>query len=285
MTDDNDTSLASEYLLGVHLPIGKGIHTLQQQMNTLKASTCALFLKSQRTYHFKKISEVDVRKFVECVRKPGILLPHGSYLINLANPGDAGRKSLDVLIDDLERCNALGIKMYNVHPGSDVDKLGKKALALVSERLNRVLDAVPRVTILIENMAGQGSVVGSTFEELHDIIEGVSDKSRIGVCLDTCHMFGAGYDIRTHESFQAVMDTFDRVVGLGYLKAMHLNDSKKELGSRVDRHESIGKGMIGMDAFRFVMTSSMFRGIPLILETPDPEIYGREIEILKSFIE
>ncbi|KAL0265788.1 UNVERIFIED_CONTAM: hypothetical protein PYX00_011503 [Menopon gallinae] len=276
-------SCLHRHLVGAHLSISKGIHMVQEQMDLLKADTCALFLKSQRTYNFKKIKDEDVSRFRGRVRSPELLLPHASYLINLANPDVMSGKGLDVLVDDLERCNALGIKMYNIHPGSDVNKLGRGALGLVAEHLNRVLSMVPDVTILIENMAGQGNVLGSSFEELSTIVSGVGDQGRIGVCLDTCHLFGAGYDIRTEESFQAVMDSFDRAVGLQYLRALHLNDSKGSIGSKTDRHESIGKGAIGLDAFRFVMGNSMFAGMPLILETPDPSSYGRELELLRSF--
>lgn len=271
-----------KYLLGAHLSISKGIHTLQHKMNVLQIPTCALFLKSQRTFNFKKINGVDVKKFKEHVRRPDLLLPHSSYLVNLANPEIGQGKGLEVLQDDLERCNLLGIKLYNIHPGSDVKKLGRKALSLISHRLNEIFAAVPGVTVLVENMAGQGKVVGSTFGELKEIIEGVVDKSRIGVCLDTCHLFGAGYDVRTAESFGSVMREFDRTVGLEYLRAMHLNDSKAALGSRKDRHESIGKGQIGLGAFRFVMTSKMFENMPLVLETPDPALYGEEIRLLES---
>lgn len=272
-----------KHLVGAHLPISKGMHTVQEQMDVLRADTCALFLKSQRTYNFKKIKDEDVSKFRKHVRCPELILPHGSYLVNLANPEVMSGKGLAVLVDDLERCNLLGIKMYNIHPGSDVNKLGRGALELVSENLNRVLSMVPDVMILVENMAGQGSVLGSSFEELHAIIDGVKDKSRVGVCLDTCHLFGAGYDVRTEESFQAVVDRFDSVVGLEYLKALHLNDSKGGLGSKTDRHASIGRGAIGMDAFRFVMASKVFAGMPLILETPDPSLYGEELDLLRSF--
>lgn len=283
-TEETYTNLnMHRHLVGAHLSISKGIHTVQEQMDVLKADTCAMFLKSQRTYNFKKIKDEDVSKFREHVLCPELILPHSSYLINLANPEMMSGKGLDVFVDDLERCNLLGIKMYNIHPGSDVNKMGRGALELVSENLNRVLSMVPNVMILVENMAGQGSVLGSSFEELRAIIDGVKDKSRVGVCLDTCHLFGAGYDVRTEESFQTVMDRFDSVVGLRYLKAMHLNDSKGGIGSKTDRHASIGQGAIGIDAFKFVMASEMFVGMPLILETPDPSSYGKELDLLRSF--
>lgn len=269
-------------LIGVHLSIAKGIHTVQEQMEMLGCGTCALFLKSQRRYSSPSITSEAAGQFRKHVLHPEVLVPHAPYLINLGNP-DLEEKSMACLVDDLRRCNALGIRMYNMHPGSDVHKDRAQCLKRISRCLNAAIAQVPGVVILLENMAGQGNVVGSSFEELAAIIDGVDDKSRIGVCLDTCHMFGAGYDIRMQEGFAKVMRRFDEAVGLGYLKAMHLNDSKECLGSRKDRHESIGKGLIGEDAFRFVMTSEMFEDIPLILETPDQARYRDEIELLKSF--
>ena len=279
-----DNASVSEYLLGAHLPIGKGLHTIQLQMDVLRIPTCAVFLKSQRTYKFRKMEAADVSHFRECVRRPEVLLPHSSYLVNLADPDFLAKKSFGILVDDLERCNLLGIKMYNIHPGSDVHKLGVNASRVIAEHLNHIHKLVPEVTILVENMAGQGSVVGSRFEEIRTLIEHVSDKTRIGVCLDTCHLFGAGYDIRTKQSFRDVMGRFSCCVGQEYLKAAHLNDSKKPLGSRADRHESIGAGMIGLEAFEFIMTHDAFRGMPLILETPDPSLYASEIETLRSYV-
>jgi deoxyribonuclease-4 len=174
--------------------------------------------------------------------------------------------------------------LYNIHPGSDTKGIGKEALELVSVQLNRAMKDVPSVIILLENMAGQGSVCGRTFEELAYIIEHIEDKERIGVTLDTSHLFGAGYDIRTAENFEKIMREFDRIVGLKYLRAMHLNDSKCELDSRKDRHEQIGKGTIGIEAFRYIMNSSYFEDIPMILETPNPLEFGKEIALLRSLI-
>lgn len=270
-------------LIGAHLSISKGIHTIQQQMESLGAKTCAIFLKNQRRYSSVPMKKEAIEAFRKHVLCPELLVPHASYLINFGNP-DLQEKSMGCLVDDLERCNLLGIKLYNMHPGSDKQNDRAKCLKSISKGINDALDRVPNVVILLENMAGQGNVVGSTFEELKAIIDGVDDKGRIGVCLDTCHLFGAGFDIRTSEKFTNVMRRFDAIVGLGYLRAMHINDSKEPLGSKKDRHESIGKGLIGEDAFKFIMNSEMFDGIPLILETPNPEKYKDEVALLRSFI-
>lgn len=280
----SNASITGNYFLGAHISIGKGLYTVQEQMNMLKASTCGLFLKSQRTYNFKKIDDLSIKKFVSAVEMPEMLLPHSSYLINLANNNENLTKSMDLLVDDLQRCNSLGIKMYNIHPGSDTNRIGKRSLKLIAENLNKAFAKIPNVRVLIENMAGQGNCLGSKFEEIREIIDNIEDKDRIGVCLDTCHLFAAGYDIRTSVSFDNVIQKFDELIGLKYLKAMHLNDSKNELNSKKDRHECIGKGKIGLEAFKFIMTNPIFENMPLILETPNPAIYCEEISLLKSFI-
>ncbi|CAD26065.1 DNA LYASE/ENDONUCLEASE 4 [Encephalitozoon cuniculi GB-M1] len=270
-------------LIGAHLSISKGIHTIQAQMELLGLDTCAIFLKSQRRYLTPPMKQGAAEMFRAHVRHPELIVPHGSYLINFGNP-DLVDKSMECLVDDLERCKSLGIGMYNMHPGSSKGKGRAECLRSIGHHVNTALSRVQGVTVLIENMAGQGSVVGSSFEELRDIIGGIEDRERIGVCLDTCHLFGAGFDITTEEKFLEVMERFDRVVGLEFLKAMHINDSKEALGSKKDRHESIGKGMIGEKAFRFIMNSKVFDNIPLILETPDPGKYKEEADFLRSLI-
>lgn len=270
-------------LIGPHLSIAKGLHTIQKQMKYLKCETCAIFLKNQKRYESPALTEEAIESFKKEVENPLILLPHGSYLINLANP-EKIQKNMDCFVDELKRCHSLGIKLYNLHPGSDVTNIGvEKATKLVGDNINDAMKIVPGVVILIENMAGQGNVLGKTFEELRMIIDNVTDKERIGVTLDTCHLFASGYDIRTEESFERVMKEFDEKVGLKYLKAMHLNDSLHELGTRKDRHQGIGKGKIGIDAFKYIMNSKYFEDIPMVLETPDPDQYIHEIELLKSF--
>jgi len=271
-------------LIGAHLSIAKGLHTIQQQMNLLKAETCAIFLRNQRRFESPALTDEEVTKFRSAVKNPALILPHGSYLINLANP-ESVEKNMTCLLDELRRCHRLGIQLYNIHPGSDTKKLGQKgAIDLMCKNINRAQAEVPDVIICVENMAGQGNVLGRTFEELNMIIQGVQDKERIGVTLDTCHMFAAGYDIRTAEGFESVMKSFDEKVGLKYLKGVHLNDSKFDLGTRKDQHESIGNGKIGLEAFRYIMNSEYFEDVPMVLETPLAEKFEEEIKLLRSLI-
>jgi deoxyribonuclease-4 len=185
----------------------------------------------------------------------------------------------------MKRCQILGLGLLNFHPGSHLRKIEEsECLRIIAESINDALEQTESVTAVIENTAGQGSNVGYRFEHLAEIINQVNDKNRVGVCLDTCHTFAAGYDIRTSDGFNRVMEEFERIVGLNYLKGLHLNDSKKEFESRVDRHESLGKGKLGMEAFRFIMNDKRFDDIPLILETPNPELWPQEIETLYSMI-
>lgn len=271
-------------LIGAHLSIAKGLHTIQQQMDVLGCETCAIFLKNQRKFESSELSSEEVEKFRKTVKDPTVILPHGSYLINLANP-DTTEKNMTCLLDDLRRCHRLGIQLYNLHPGSDTKKIGVTAATrLVADNLNLAMEQVPSVLVCIENMAGQGNVLGKVFEELRMIIDNIKDKQRIGITLDTCHLFAAGFDIRTNEAFERTMKEFDDKVGLKYLKGMHLNDSTFDLGSCKDRHKCIGEGKIGPDAFKYIMNCKYFDDIPLILETPEPEKYHKEIELLKSFI-
>ncbi|TPX77858.1 hypothetical protein CcCBS67573_g00887 [Chytriomyces confervae] len=220
------------------------------------------------------------------------ILPHGSYLINLGNPDPEKRKkSLEAFIEDVSRCERLGIELYNFHPGSTVGECTEQeSIKLIAEGINEAIRTVPTVILVIENMAGQGNVIGGKFQHLRSILDLVEKPERVGVCLDTCHMFAAGYDIRTRDAFDRVFEEFDSVVGMRWLKAMHLNDSMTELGSGKDRHDFIGKGKIGLDAFRFIMNDDRFNGMPLILEVPveaktEHETYRREINLLYSLVE
>lgn len=270
-------------LIGAHLSIAKGLETIQEQMELLDCKTCAMFLKNQRQFASKELSGEVISKFRKVVKDREVIVPHGSYLVNLANP-ESIERHMECFLDDLRRCFKLGIKFYNLHPGSDTKQIGKKETAsLIAKNLNKAMKEVPDVVILLENMAGQGQVYGRTFEELKAVIDLVENKERIGVTLDTCHMFAGGYDIRTAESFEKVMKEFEKKVGMKYLKALHLNDSVHELDSRKDRHASIGEGKIGIEAFKFIMKSSHFEDLPMILETPFPEKYSDEIKLLKTF--
>jgi len=209
-------------------------------------------------------------------------LPHDSYLINLGHPDPEGlAKSRAAFLDECERCEQLGLKYLNFHPGSHLKKISEdECLRRIAESINLTLDQTRTVTAVIENTAGQGSNMGYRFEHLADIIDQVEDKSRVGVCLDTCHTFTAGYDLKTEEGYGETLSAFDAIVGFKYLKAMHLNDSKKAYASHVDRHANIGKGFLGLDAFRFLMGDRRLENIPLILETPDHTLWAKEIELL-----
>lgn len=273
--------MKTKKLLGAHLSISKGIFTLQKSMKSINANTCAFFLKNQRTYTSPPIKEDDMKKFKLQVLEPEILLPHGSYLINLANT-ELYPKMYECLVDDLKRCELLNIKYYNIHPGSNTQKDKPKSISNVIETINKVHQKY-NTTIVIENMAGQGNTLCSTFEEINEIIQNIYRKEQIGVCLDTCHLFGAGYDIRDEKSYMKTFDDFDRIVGFKYLKGVHLNDSKTKLNSKRDRHENLGKGYIGWNAFKMMMNDSRFDNVPMILETPNTELYGEEIRMLRSF--
>lgn len=276
----------NEILIGAHLSITGGMWKLQDRMDVLNATTCAFFLKNQRRFSSVPMDAKTIQKFKMHIRNSDVLVPHGSYLINMATDcEDAKKKHFECLLDDVKRCAQLGVKLYNLHPGSDTNRIGKKALKNVGYMINEINRREPNVIIVVENMAGQGRVLCSKFEEIRDLIELVQDKSKIGVCLDTAHLFGSGYDLRTLSSCEKVFCDFDRIVGFKYLKAMHLNDSKECLGSKKDRHESIGKGKIGLDAFRFIMQDERFSAVPKILETPDPDMYGSEIKMLREFAE
>ena len=250
------------------------------------ANAFALFTKNQRQWVSKPLTEDSIRLFKENCKlygfQPEYILPHDSYLINLGHPEEEGlEKSRAAFLDEMQRCELLGLKLLNFHPGSHLNKIPvEDCLSLIAESINIALDKTKGVTAVIENTAGQGSNLGNEFWQLRYIIDRVEDKSRIGVCLDTCHTFTAGYDLL--DDYEAVFREFDEVVGFHYLRGMHLNDSKKELGSRVDRHDSIGKGLIGFPFFEKLMRDSRFDNMPLILETIDEALWPEEIAWLRE---
>ncbi len=277
--------------VGAHVSTAGGVFNAPLNAKEIGAKAFALFTKNQRQWKARPLTEETINKFKENLKRVGIkpehVLPHDSYLINLGSPEpEKRRKSLEAFIDEIERCYRLGLKYLNFHPGSHLKKVSEEeCLKIVANSLNEAISRTKDVVLVIENTAGQGSNVGYRFEHIAQIIELVEDKSRIGVCLDTCHLFAAGYDIRTREAYERTMEEFDQIVGFKYLKGMHLNDAKSQLGSRVDRHHSIGKGNIGLDAFRFIMNDPRLDNIPLILETIDPSIWKEEIELLYSLVE
>ncbi|MDE5611942.1 MAG: deoxyribonuclease IV, partial [Odoribacter sp.] len=252
------------------------------------AKAFALFTKNQRQWVASPYSANNVELFRERCQEYGYraeqILPHDSYLINLGNPDkDALEKSRAAFLDEMLRCEQLGLKLLNFHPGSSLKKVSdEECLTTIAESINITLDKTKGVCAVLENTAGQGSNLGFTFEQLAYIIDQVEDKSRVGVCIDTCHTFVAGYDIKSESGFRETFEHFDTVIGFKYLKGMHLNDSKKGVGSHIDRHELIGKGELGIETFRMLMKDARFDDIPLILETPDEENWAEEIKMLYS---
>lgn len=277
--------------VGAHVSTAGGVQNAPVNARAIGAKAFALFTKNQRQWKAKPLEKKNIEAFKQNCEDAGYLprhiLPHDGYLINLGHPEKEGiDKSRKAFVEEMQRCEQLGLGMLNFHPGSHLRKISEtECIKRIAESINRALDRTSGVTAVIENTAGQGSNMGFTFEHLAGIIDAVEDKSRVGVCLDTCHSFTAGYDLKTKKSFKNVMDMFDRVVGFGYLKGMHLNDSKKDLGSRVDRHESIGKGLLGLELFGFIMNDRRFEEIPMILETPDSDIWAEEIRLLYSLEE
>jgi AP endonuclease 1 len=282
--------------VGAHISAAGGVYNAFSNNSTVDGKAFACFLKSQRKWTSPPITDSDITKFnekaIEFQFDKKFILPHGSYLINLASSDPEMRaKSFDNFVDDLQRCHRFGISLYNFHPGSTVGKISvNKALEHIAESINRAHSLVPDVIVVLETMAGQGNVVGSKFEELRDIITKVEDKTRIGVCIDTCHIFSAGYDIRSKKAYDKTMERFDFIIGFKFLKGVHLNDSKTGFNEGKDRHENIGKGKIGLNAFKFIMNDPRFDNIPMVLETPASEnestdIYREEIKLLYSLIE
>ncbi len=274
--------------VGAHVSASGGVENAPKNARAIGADAFALFTKNQRQWKSAPLTDKNIQAFGENCKEtfaPDQILAHDSYLINLGHPEAEGlEKSRTAFLDEMQRCEQLGLDRLNFHPGSHLKKCSEnECVATIAESLNLALEKTKRVIAVIENTAGQGSNMGHRFEQIASMIELVDDKSRVGVCIDTCHTFAAGYDLRTNEAFNATFEEFDRIIGFNYLKGMHINDSKKELGSRVDRHHSLGEGFIGIDCFKFLMADERFNGIPLILETPDPAIWPDEINLLRSF--
>ena len=272
--------------VGAHVSASGGVFNAPQNAKNIGAKAFALFTKNQRQWKAKPLDQKTIDTFKQKLEEAEILpkhvLPHDSYLINLGHPEEEKlQKSLDAFIDEVQRCEQLGLDRLNFHPGSHLKKLSEEqCLDRIAESMNKTLKVTRDVTLVIENTAGQGTNLGYKFEHLAYLIDKSIDKSRVGVCIDTCHMFTAGYDIRTREAYDQTWKAFDEIVGFEYLKGMHINDSKPELGSRVDRHHSLGKGKIGLDAFRFIMNDPRMNDIPLVLETIDDTIWAEEIALL-----
>jgi deoxyribonuclease-4 len=276
--------------VGAHVSAAGGVENAPLNAAKIGARAFALFTKNQRQWKAKPLSAKNIDLFKQNCATAGFapehILPHDSYLINQGHPETAGlEKSRAAFLDEMQRCEQLGLQSLNFHPGSHLKKIDPdKCLERISASINMALDKTSGVTAVIENTAGQGTNMGFTFEHLAAMIANVEDKTRVGVCLDTCHTYSAGYDIKTPDGFEQVMAEFDKVVGTGYLRAMHLNDSKKDHGSRVDRHNSLGKGTLGLEPFKFIMRDPRFDDIPLIMETPDDSLWAEEIKMLYAFV-
>jgi len=295
--------MSNNKFFGAHVSASGGVFNAPLNAMEIGAKSFALFTKNQKRWDAKPFDTKTLDLWFKNLELSGILpkhiLPHDSYLINLGHPEEEKLiKSRNAFIDELERCDILGLDRLNFHPGSHLVKIGKKVndettalreeselqcLEVIAESINIALDKTKNVKAVIENTAGQGSNLGYKFEHLAYIIDKVEDKSRIGVCIDTCHMFTAGYDIRTREAYDKTWADFDKIVGREFLMGMHINDSKPELGSKVDRHAPLGEGFIGIDAFNFIANDSRMDDIPLVLETPNTDIWKEELIQLNNF--
>jgi len=276
--------------VGAHVSASGGVENAPLNASTIGARAFALFTKNQRQWFSNPLSRESIKRFREnCEKlgyKPFQILPHDSYLINLGHPEQEPlEKSRASFLDEMQRCEQLGLDRLNFHPGSHLKTISEEeCLSRIAESINIVLDKTKGVTAVIENTAGQGTNMGHKFEQLKFMIDKVEDKSRVGICIDTCHAYTSGYDLKTPEGFKETFRLFEKIIGFNFLKGMHINDSKKELASRVDRHDSIGKGLLGEDVFRMLMNDARFDNMPLILETPDESLWEAEIKNLYSLI-
>jgi deoxyribonuclease-4 len=276
--------------IGAHVSAGGGVENAPLNAKEIGAKAFALFTKNQKQWNALPLTGKNIDAFKKNCRDnefiPEMVLPHDSYLINLGHPEPEGLlKSREAFNDEMLRCEQLGLKMLNFHPGSHLNKISpSECLSRIAGSINIALDKTHGVTAVIENTAGQGTNMGHTFEQIAEIINQVEDKSRVGVCIDTCHTFTSGYDLRTKDVFDQTFVKFDEIIGWKYLRAIHLNDSKKELATRVDRHNSIGQGFLGMEIFKILMNDPHFDNLPIILETPDEGLWAEEIRLLYSLV-
>lgn len=275
--------------IGAHVSASGGVSNAVANALEIGANAFALFTRNQRQWYPKPLEEEEIENFRSAVKEAGIepkhILPHASYLINLGNPDPTNlKKSRDAFLDEMQRCEQLGLTLLNFHPGSHLKKMSEEdCLAQIAEEINIALQKTKGVTAVLENTAGQGTNLGYRFEHLKQIIDQVEDKSRVGVCIDTAHTLAAGYDIRTEEGYRETMYQIDKIIGLEYMRGIHLNDSLKELASRVDRHASVGEGVMGMTLFEVLMQDERLADIPIILETPNPDRWAEEIALLRTF--
>jgi len=277
--------------IGAHISAEGGVENAPLNAKVIGATAFAFFTKNQRRWDSPPLSAKSIALFKEnCAKNgytPAQILPHDGYLINLGHPDhEALEKSRKAFCDEMLRAEQLELSLLNFHPGSHLNAISvDECLRRISESINIALEKTKGVTAVIENTAGQGSNLGFSFAHLAQIIDKVEDKSRVGVCLDTCHTYSAGYDLKTETGYQKTWHEFDEIVGSFYLRAIHLNDTKKEFGSRVDRHENLGLGYLGKDVFIRMMHDPRLNHIPIILETPDTSKWAEEIAWLKVLID
>lgn len=274
--------------IGAHMSVDGGVSNAPLRASEMHMQAFALFTRNPSRWKSAPISDKEAAKFRENCENagfsPSVILPHDSFLINLGAPDEEKLKlSREAFLDELHRCEQLGLTMLNFHPGSHLKLVSEEeCLRTIAESINMALDQTKGVTAVIESTAGQGTNLGFRFEHLAEIIRLVEDKSRIGVCIDTCHTYAAGYDLATPDGYRETWEEFDRIIGFSYLRGMHLNDSKKGLGSHVDRHESVGEGTLGKPFFEMLMADPRMNDIPLILETPNEKIWSEEVAYLYS---
>jgi deoxyribonuclease IV len=277
--------------IGPHVHTTGGVQNAPANARQIGATAFGLFTRNQRRWVAKPLDTTTIESFTASMHhngySPSQVLVHDGYLINIGSPDKAMREqSYSAFLDEVQRCGQLGLTALNIHPGSHLGLVPEdECLSIIAGEINRVLDATKNVTVVLETTAGQGSNVGYRFDHLASIIDRVADTSRIGFCIDTCHIFAAGYDLRTPETYDATMNEIDRTIGFRYLRGVHLNDTKTPLGSRVDRHQSIGKGMLGIEPFRLLMNDKRFEEVPMILETIDETLWPEEIRMLYSLVQ
>lgn len=285
--------LNSKYKFGAHVGTAKGVSNSVVNSMNIGANSFALFLKSPRQWKANALKPDEIAKFAQLCEKYGYnprtdCLPHGSYMINLGNPDPVKEEnSYGGFLDDLQRCEQLNIGLYNFHPGSSLDGDHKEALARLAKNINRAIAETKFVKIVIENMAGHGNLIGSDLQDIRDVIDMVEDKTRVGVCIDTCHTFAAGYDITDSTHWEIFWKNFDDIIGMKYLLAIHLNDSKAPIGANKDLHQKLGYGYLGLEVFRIIANDERMKNIPIILETPvkdDDSVYGEEIKLLEWLV-
>ena len=274
--------------IGAHVSASGGVSNAPLNAAKIGADAFAMFVKNQRRWDAPPLSAEEIAAFKDALKQSGIraehVLVHDSYLINLGHPREAEReKSLNAFVDEIRRCEALELKLLNFHPGSHLNEISvQQCLDNIAESLNFAIANTAGVKLVLENTAGQGSNLGYDFAQLAYVIGKISNKDRIGVCIDTCHAFAAGYDLRSPQAYERTMSEFDRTIGYKFLSGMHLNDTKNELGVRKDRHESLGRGFLGLAAFENIMNDPNIDEIPLILETIDDSLWAEEIALLRS---